>query len=74
MLHVLKVLFLFSIKQMQIGSHSSLTGAAVKTQELVTMFVMKLLFTPSLYHKSTLILNVKVNSINLLPKEYSADF
>jgi hypothetical protein len=74
MLHVLNVLFLFRIKQMQIGSHSSLTRAAVKTQELVTMFLMKLLFTPSLYHKSTLILNVKVNSVNLLPEEDLADF
>jgi hypothetical protein len=59
---------------MQIGSHSSLTRAAVKTQELVTMFLMKLLFTPSLYHKATLILNVKVNSVNLLPEEDLADF
>jgi hypothetical protein len=74
MLHVLKVLFQFRIKQMQIGSHSSLTRVAVKTQELVTMFVMELLFTPSLYHKSTLILNIKVNSVNLVPAEYLADF
>jgi hypothetical protein len=59
---------------MKIGSHSNLTRVAVKTQELVTMFVMKLLFTPSLYHKSTLILNVKVNSVNLLSEEYLADF
>jgi hypothetical protein len=58
----------------QIGSHSSLTRAAVQTQELITMFVMKLLYTPSLYHKPLLILNVKVNSVNLLPEEDLADF